>query len=219
MLVAAGAAACGIPFAFLLPADGLPAAPPGGLRAVLRQRLALRHAAALALGATASGALIAYSPAVVAPSDPALAGALLLTASIAATAARLPAGRIGDLVGPARLIGPALVVATAGVALCAAGGWLLPALAAAGIGAGFGVLQNATLHGMSAGVPGALVGAVSALWNLAYDLGLLAGTLAFAAIAALAPPGAVLPILAVGLAAASASLIRAPRGSRVSVAA
>ncbi|HEX5860184.1 MAG TPA: MFS transporter, partial [Microbacterium sp.] len=212
-LVAAGAAACGIPFAFLVPAGGFRNAAPGGLRAVLRQAPALRQAAALALGATASGALIAYAPASVAPSDPALAGTLLLTASVSATVARLPAGWLGDRVGPARLLGPALVVAAVGVALCAGVGWVAPALGAIGIGAGFGVLQTATLHGMSADVPAELAGAVSAVWNLAYDVGLLAGTLVFAVLAALAPSAAVLPGIAAGLAAASVLLIRALRRS------
>ncbi|MGC5173325.1 MFS transporter [Microbacterium sp. DT81.1] len=211
LLVAAGAAACGIPFALLLPSDGLPPAPRRGLRAVLVHRGASRQAAALALGAAASGALIAYAPVAVARTDPALAGALLLAASVSATIARLPSGILGDRIGPHRLIAPGLVVSAAGVALCAGNGWLAPAAGAIGIGLGFGILQNSTLHAMTAILPAALVGAVSAGWNLAYDVGLLAGTLLIAGLAALAPPGAVLPMLAVLLAMASASLLAAMR--------
>ena len=210
MLVAAGAAACGIPFAFLLPLDSLVAAP-RGLRSLLARASATRQAGALALGATASGALIAYAPVVIAPSDPVLAAAMLLLTSVAATVARLPAGRLSDRVGPARLIAPALIVATAGVGLCAGTGWVLPTVGAVGVGLGFGALQNATLHAMSTAAPVPLLGAVSALWNLAYDVGLLAGALIFAAIAAVIPSPAIVPALALCLAVASAVVIKALR--------
>jgi predicted MFS family arabinose efflux permease len=44
-------------------------------------------------------------------------------------------------------------------------------------GAGFGVLQNATLTLMYARVPAGGESAVSAIWNAAYDLGMAAGAL------------------------------------------
>jgi predicted MFS family arabinose efflux permease len=44
-------------------------------------------------------------------------------------------------------------------------------------GVGFGVLQNATLSLMYSRVPAAGFGAVSALWNAAYDLGMGAGAI------------------------------------------
>ena len=59
-----------------------------------------RQAAALALGAAASGTLIAYAPSRWRRTDPALAGTLLLAASVTATIARLPAGSLGDRIGP-----------------------------------------------------------------------------------------------------------------------
>lgn len=49
-------------------------------------------------------------------------------------------------------------------------GWLV-------FGAGFAVLQNATLTLMYGRVPAGGEGAVSAVWNAAYDLGMAAGAL------------------------------------------
>ena len=46
---------------------------------------------------------------------------------------------------------------------------------AAVFGAGFGILQNATLSLMYARVPAGAEGPVSAIWNAAYDLGMAAG--------------------------------------------
>ena len=140
-----------------------------------------------------------------------LAGAILLLTSVAATAARLPAGRLSDLVGPARLMAPALIVVTAGVGLCAGPGWALPAIGAVGVGLGFGALRTPRCHAMSTAAPVPLLGAVSALWNLAYDVGLLAGALIFAAIAAVIPSPALVPTLALCLAVASAVMIKALR--------
>ena len=47
-------------------------------------------------------------------------------------------------------------------------------------GAGFGLLQNTTLTLMYARVPAGGEGAVSAIWNAAYDLGMAAGALGVA---------------------------------------
>jgi predicted MFS family arabinose efflux permease len=71
-----------------------------------------------------------------------------------------------------------VVLTAAGIAAMAATG--TPSAVIGGalvLGAGFGLLQNATLSLMYARVPAGGEGAVSAIWNAAYDLGLAAGAL------------------------------------------
>jgi MFS family permease len=109
------------------------------------------------------------------PSD--TVSAALLIQAITATLSRWQAGRHGDRYGHARLLIPALVVATLGmIALL----WL-PAPVAIGIGmvlfgAGFGVLENATFALLLEQQPEARA---SGLWNLAYDAGYGLGPAAF----------------------------------------
>lgn len=102
-----------------------------------------------------------------------LAWAALLAQSAAATGASWIAGRVGDRVGPHRLLAPGLVVAALGMAAVA----VTPVIGALVFGLGFGVLQNATLSLMyaRAGAGGEMT--VSAVWNIAYDLGMAAGAL------------------------------------------
>ena len=102
----------------------------------------------------------------------------MLAQPAASTAARWIAGRLGDRHGTARLLTPAVILAAAGMAAMAATG--TPAAVIGGalvFGAGFGLLQNATLTLMYARVPAGGEGAVSAIWNAAYDLGMAAGAL------------------------------------------
>jgi predicted MFS family arabinose efflux permease len=83
------------------------------------------------------------------------------------------AGRIGDRVGPARLLVPGLVVAALGMAYLS----VAPIGGALVFGAGFGVLQNATLSLMYRRAPAGGEMTVSAVWNIAYDLGMAGGAL------------------------------------------
>jgi predicted MFS family arabinose efflux permease len=84
---------------------------------------------------------------------------------------------VGDRRGQAGLLLPGLVLAVAGmlgVALTSA-----PAAVVGGalvFGAGFGVLQNATLSLMYARASGS-EDVVSAIWNASHDLGTAAGAL------------------------------------------
>ncbi|MCY1143233.1 MFS transporter [Actinoplanes sp. Pm04-4] len=106
-----------------------------------------------------------------------VAGALLVQPA-AATAARWVASRLGDRHGQRRLLAPGLVLTAAGTAGLALTG--MPAaviLAALVFGAGFGLLQNATLALMYDGAPLGGENTVSAVWNIAYDLGMAAGAL------------------------------------------
>jgi MFS family permease len=109
------------------------------------------------------------------PSD--IASAALLIQSVAATLTRWQAGRHGDRYGHARLLIPALGLAALGTTVLL---WLAaPVAIFAGMvlfGAGFGVLENATLALLIEQQPEARA---SALWNLAYDAGYGLGPVAF----------------------------------------
>ena len=149
-----------------------------GVVAGLRNPVLTRPATIFVMSAAAVGVLVTFLP-LAAVDGPAwvIAGALLAQPA-ASTVARWIAGRLGDRHGPARLLTPGVVLAAAGTAAVAATG--TPAAVIGGallLGAGFGVLQNATLTLMYARVPAGGESAVSAIWNAAYDLGMAAGAL------------------------------------------
>jgi MFS family permease len=81
-------------------------------------------------------------------------------------------GRHGDRHGHARLLVPGLIATSFGMIAMI---WLAtPATVIAGMclfGAGFGIVQNATLALMIDRMPASGLGRASALWNLAYDAG------------------------------------------------
>ena len=100
--------------------------------------------------------------------------------ALTATAGRWWAGRRGDRHGHAGLLIPGLAIAAAGMVAMI---WLQsPAAVLAGMalfGAGFGIIQNATLVLMIDRMPASGLGTASALWNLAYDAGYGAGPAVF----------------------------------------
>jgi MFS family permease len=107
-----------------------------------------------------------------------VAAAALLAQPAASTAARWYAGRIGDRRGQACLLVPGLVLAAAGMAGIAHVHSPVAVIGGAfTFGVGFGILQNATLCLMFARAPEGSEGAVSAIWNASYDLGMAAGAL------------------------------------------
>ncbi|RIQ29150.1 MFS transporter, partial [Jiangella rhizosphaerae] len=86
------------------------------------------------------------------------------------------AGRLGDRHGQARLLVPGLLLAAAGLLGVSLTGTAAAVVAGAAVfGAGFGVLQNATLALMYARVRPEGYGTVSAIWNAAYDAGMAVG--------------------------------------------
>jgi len=111
-----------------------------------------------------------------------LSSAALLVQAITATLSRWKAGRYGDRYGHARLLAPALIAATLGLAAMM---WLAsPGLIFASMvlfGAGFGVIENATFALLIERLPEAKA---STLWNLAYDAGYGAGPVVFGLFAA-----------------------------------
>jgi MFS family permease len=109
----------------------------------------------------------------------AVAVALLIQA-ITAPGARWLAGRLGDRVGPTKLLAPAILLATLGAAsLIFIGSAAAIIVGAAFFGIGFGAAQNVTLAIMYDRSPKSRYGQVSALWNLAYDGGWGIGAILF----------------------------------------
>ena len=157
---------------------GRPAA--GGLVALARVPVQRRSAVLFAATTVAAGIVVAYLP--LAATGPAVALGLFVQA-LAATAARYGAGRWGDRHGHARLVGPGLAACGLGMVLLLGVDQPAVLLAAMAVfGTGFGVAQSATYAVMVERAPAGGDGAVSALWNLAYDLGYGMGPLAFAAV-------------------------------------
>jgi predicted MFS family arabinose efflux permease len=161
---------------------------PSGLLTGLRQRGQLRLFVIFAASTMAGGVVVSFLPLAAGVSG-AVAAVGLLAQALTATISRWWAGRQGDRVGHARLLVPALIIASLGMITMI---WLIfpsapsaPAAVIVGMclfGTGFGISQNATFALMidrmaASGSSGP--GTASALWNLAYDAGYGAGPIIF----------------------------------------
>ncbi|NRQ37787.1 MFS transporter [Nonomuraea sp. NN258] len=148
---------------------------PLGVLATLRRPALVRPSIMFAASTVAAGVVATFLPLAVQG-----AAVALLAQSVATTLARWWAGRFGDRHGSDRLMLPGLLAAAAG--MLALVFTAAPALVPAGMvlfGAGFGVLQNASMALMMSGARPADYGAVSALWNIAYDVGIGVGAMGF----------------------------------------
>jgi MFS family permease len=158
-----------------------------GVLAGLRTPALARPGITFAVTAVAAGATITFVPLALVRAPGFLAPAALLAQTATATVTRWLAGRHGDRHGPGRLLVPATaatVLGILGLAVC-----LLtcpPAVIAAMVlfGAGFGAVQNSTQTLMYRRAPAGGYGAVSAMWNVAYDAGLGLGGAGFGILAA-----------------------------------
>ena len=150
-----------------------------GLLAGLRQPGELRLALIFGATTVAGGVVVSFLPLAAGVSAGTVAIGLLVQA-LTATTGRWWAGRHGDRHGPAGLLVPGLTIAAAGMIAMI---WLRsPVVVLAGMalfGAGFGIIQNATLTLMIDRMPASGLGAANALWNLAYDAGYGAGPVVF----------------------------------------
>lgn len=156
----------------------------------LRDAGLVRPAAVFAASTVAVGVLVTFLP--LATSSTSVAAAALLVHPAAATLTRWVAGLMGDRGGQGRLLLPGLLLAAAGLLGVSATGAPAAVIAGAAVfGAGFGVLQNATLALMYSRVGPEGYGSVSAIWNAAYDMGMAAG----AAGAGLVAAGAGYPVV------------------------
>jgi len=142
----------------------------------LRRGALMRPATIFAASAAAAGVVVTYLPLALAHNAAWVAPLALLLQPAASTAGRWVAGRLGDRRGQTRLLLPGLGLSITGVLAMAVVGSDASVLAgAATFGAGFGVLQNASLSLMYARVSHSGFSAVSAIWNAGYDLGMAVG--------------------------------------------
>ncbi len=156
-------------------AAGLPEAPSDaaeskGIVAGLRNPALVQPALLVAATAVAGGVVVTFLPdAVVAANVAVLA---LLVQSSAATLTRWLAGRHADRYGASRLLVPAVAFSAAGMACATLTSSSVAVLVGMAVfGVGFGAAQSASLNMMLEQVPRSDYGAVSAAWNVAYDLG------------------------------------------------
>jgi predicted MFS family arabinose efflux permease len=149
-----------------------------GVPAMLRNRSITRPAVLFAASTMATGVLVTFLPLATPGKSGAVAAAALFAQPAAATLTRLAAGRVGDRYGHARLLTPGVLLSAVGMAAIAA--TATPSLVIGGaavFGAGFGLLQNATLALMYTRTAASGYDAVSAIWNAAYDAGMGAGAI------------------------------------------
>jgi predicted MFS family arabinose efflux permease len=120
--------------------------------------------------AVASGVVVTFLTGAVA--EPGVAVVALAAQSLATTVTRWLTGRYADRRGGAHLLAPSVLLTAAGLAVAA---WTGSPVAVIGgmvaLGIGFGVAQSSSMHTMLARVEPAAYGTVSAVWNLAFDLG------------------------------------------------
>lgn len=151
----------------------------GGFRVLLQAR-ARRPALVFLTTTIAAGIYASFIPIAMSGTPAVLISAALLAQTAAAALTRWVAGRIGDRIGPRRLLVPAVLTGVAGAVLAIVI-WE-PVLVVAGMllfGVGFGALQNLTLAMMYEGVAERDFGGVSTVWNTAFDSGMGGGAVGF----------------------------------------
>jgi predicted MFS family arabinose efflux permease len=186
VFVAGGLAA----LAGLAVVPGLPGRAPAGeplvgILAGLRSPALVRPAVTFSVTAMAAGVVVTFLPLAVGGGSGGLAAVALFVQAVGSTLTRWWAGRFGDRHGPAVLLVPGVVAAAAGMAALVLVGQ--PAAVVAGMalfGAGFGATQNASMTLMLNRVAPSGYGTVSAIWNLAFDLGIGVGAFGFGVVAA-----------------------------------
>jgi MFS family permease len=201
----------------LVAVAGLPAGrtAPAGESTGFRTPALIRPAIVFAGTATAAGIVVTFVPVAVSGGPGGLAAAALLAQAGATTAARWWAGRFGDRHGAARLLVPGALVAAAGMlALVPAGSPPAVLAAMVAFGAGFGIVQNASLAMMYSRVSTAAYGTATAVWSIAYDTGYGLGALAFGVVAGAAGYPAGFALTAAVMVALTVAGTR--RGRRVS---
>lgn len=183
-----------------------------GLVSMARRPGTLGPAVVFAVAAIASGSVVTFLPGAVSGNH-GLATAALFVQALAATITRYLGGRSSDRHGPHRLVVPGVLLVAGGMGASALTG--SPGAVLAGMvvfGAGFGLVQTASLNLMLDAATPAQYGAVSAAWNLAYDVGWGVGAAAVGVL-----------VTSVGFplafaATAAATLAMLPTARRISVA-
>ncbi len=176
--------AAAVPLAATVTVPGLPSRDskaPARRRGVIdprRNAALLRPAVIFATSASAAGVVVTFLPLALSGHAAWAAPAALFLQPAAATAGRWVAGRVGDRRGQAGLLVPGIALSITGMtAMAVTPSAVVVTMGAATFGAGFGVLQNATLSLMytRAGKTGYTT--VSTMWNASYDVGMALGAL------------------------------------------
>jgi len=167
-----------------LPGRTRPDEPHVGVVAGLRMPALIRPAIAFSATTMAAGIVVTFIALVVPAASEGLVALALLVQAVTATMARWWAGRYGDRHGSARLLLPGIVTAALGIVMLALAANAVVVVGSMVIfGAGFGVMQNASLALMFDRVPRSGYNAASAVWNLAYDAGMGGGAAIFGVVA------------------------------------
>jgi predicted MFS family arabinose efflux permease len=125
-----------------------------------------------------AGVVITFLPLAVPGSGIFSAAGALLVVGVTSTVSRWWGGRFGDRRDPHLLLAPGLIACAIGIAGLPFGGVILLAGAVL-FGAGFGLLQNASLILMMERVSKSEYGLGSTLWNAAFDAGTGVGAFSF----------------------------------------
>ncbi|MEV0565931.1 MFS transporter [Dactylosporangium sp. NPDC050588] len=163
---------------------GLPSPAADGMMRALREPVLTRPAIVFGGACTLAGIVATFLPAALPHAGAGVVATALLLQALTGTVTRWWAGRVGDRVGPRRLLAPAMLAATAGFAGLAVTDRPVAVLAAAVVfGTGFGALQTASLAVMLDAAPPERYGTITALWSVAYDGGLGVGAAGFGLLA------------------------------------
>ncbi len=162
-----------VPVCLGLPRDTEEHESDAGLGSLARRPGTLAPAVVFAVAAIAGGAVVTFLPGAVSGDGHAsLAAPALFVQALTATLARYLGGRRSDRHGPHGLLVPGVALVVTGMGLAALmGGPVTLLVGMAAFGTGFGLVQTASLNLMLAAVTPGQYGAVSAAWNVAYDLG------------------------------------------------
>lgn len=186
---AAGAAVCaaGALLSMRLPREARPVTafePGNGVFATLAGRAVLLTWLSFVCVSVTYGAAVSFTPLLLGTTGIGSAAVFLLIFGLTRAVTRVLSGRLIDRVGDRRLVLPSLAVGA--VALTALPFRMAPltAVAAAGFGAAFGIVQTGTFVGLHRAAGPRRAGNVSGIWNMAVDAGLGSGTLVLAPVAA-----------------------------------
>ena len=150
----------------------------GGFLSGIKRGPLLRILLLFASCTVAAGVVITFLPLAAPGAGLFSAATALLLLGLTSTFSRWWAGRFGDRRNPRLLLAPGLVSAALGMAALSVEGFGLLGGALL-FGAGFGILQNATLLLIMERVSKAEYGLGSTLWNVAFDAGTGSGAFVF----------------------------------------
>ena len=191
------AALCGLAAMIELPRNTPRPAAAIGILAGLAMPALMRPALALVFVAMAAGIVTTFLPLMLLSTSGDLIALVLLAHAAMSTLARWLAGRYGGSLGEQNLLVAGMVAAALGIiALVCSEGAVVLTIGMLLVGAGFGMVQNASLSLMFERVPASGYDMVSAIWNLAYDAGLGLGAVAFGVLAAGTGYGMALAVVA-----------------------